>query len=104
MSGYRSLFKIWSVRMARVIPKIVLGFGLIGFAATPAFASYAVFIGSNLTEDGSTMLGGTGDEPSSHWLEIVPHRSWPAESTIGGDARCGHCGAGNNAYRQKSRD
>jgi dipeptidase len=68
--------------MARVIPKIMLAFGLVGFTTTAAFASYAVFVGSNLTEDGSTMLGGTGDEPSSHWLEIVPHRSWPAESKI----------------------
>jgi dipeptidase len=68
--------------MARVISKIMLALGLVGFTATPAFASYAIFVGSNLTEDGSTMLGGTGDEPSSHWLEIVPHRSWPAESKI----------------------
>jgi dipeptidase len=68
--------------MARVIPNIALALGLIGFAATPAFASYAIFVGSNLTADGSTLLGGTGDEPSSHWLEIVPHRSWPAESKI----------------------
>ena len=28
------------------------------------------------------MLGGTGDEPSSHWLEIVPHRKGPAGSKI----------------------
>ena len=68
--------------MARLISKIILAFGLVGFTTTPAFASYAVFVGSNLTEDGSTMLGGTGDEPSSHWLEIVPHHSWPAESKI----------------------
>jgi dipeptidase len=45
-------------------------------------ASYAIFVGSNLTEDGSTLLGGTGDEPSSHWLEIVPHRKGPAGSKI----------------------
>ena len=67
--------------MARVIPNIALAFGLVGFAAIPAFASYAIFVGSNLTADGSTLLGGTGDEPSSHWLEIVPHRSWPARSS-----------------------
>jgi len=73
--------------MARVIPNIALALGLIGFAATPAFASYAIFVGSNLTADGSTLLGGTGDEPSSHWLEIVPHRSWPAESFFVGRAR-----------------
>jgi len=68
--------------MPGIVPKLMLAIGLIGVAATPANASYAIFVGSNLTEDGSTMLGGTGDEPSSHWLEIVPHRSWPAGSKI----------------------
>jgi dipeptidase len=68
--------------MERIFPILVIAFGLTGLAATPALASYAIFVGSNLTEDGSTMVGGTGDEPSSHWLEIVPHRSWPAGSKI----------------------
>src|SRR5579871_6913255 len=49
---------------------------------TPARASYAIFVGSALTADGSTLLGGTGDEPSSHWLEIVPRATHPAGSTI----------------------
>jgi dipeptidase len=47
-----------------------------------AWASYAIFVGKNLTADGSTLLGGTGDEPSSHWLEIVPRVTHPAGSTI----------------------
>lgn len=47
-----------------------------------AWASYAIFVGRNLTADGSTFLGGTGDEPSSHWLEIVPRANHPAGSTI----------------------
>ncbi len=68
--------------MSRVIRWREIAWGLVGLAATPALASYAVFVGSNLTADGSTLLGGTGDEPSSHWLEIVPHRSWPAGATI----------------------
>ena len=35
------------------------------------------------------MLGGTGDEPSSHWLEIVPRKTYPSGATIrvGVDAR-----------------
>jgi dipeptidase len=49
---------------------------------THAWASYAIFVGKNLSADGSTLLGGTGDEPSSHWLEIVPRASHPAGSTI----------------------
>ena len=43
---------------------------------------YAIFVGKNLTADGSTLLGGTGDEPSSHWLEIVPRKTHPAGTTI----------------------
>jgi dipeptidase len=51
-------------------------------AATPAWASYGFYVGRNLTADGSVLLGGTGDEPSSHWLEIVPRRNHAAGETI----------------------
>ena len=44
--------------------------------------SYAIYIGRNLTADGSVFLAGYGDEPSSHWLEIVPPREHPAGSEI----------------------
>ncbi len=37
-----------------------------------AFGSYAIYVGKNLTQDGSVLIGGSGDEVSSHWLEIVP--------------------------------
>jgi len=47
-----------------------------------AHASYCVYVGKNLTVDGSVFLGGYGDEPSSHWLEIVPRREYPAGTTI----------------------
>ena len=54
-----------------------------------AWASYAIFVGNHLAADGGTMLGGTGDEPSSHWLEIVPRKTYPSGATIraGVDAR-----------------
>lgn len=39
---------------------------------TPALGSYAIYVGKNLTKDGSVLIGGSGDEVSSHWLEIVP--------------------------------
>lgn len=39
-------------------------------------ASIAYYVGKNLTADGSVLLGGYGDEPSSHWLEIVPPREF----------------------------
>ena len=48
----------------------------------PAAASYGIYVGRNLTADGSVFLGGTGDEVSSHWLEIVPARSYPDGATI----------------------
>ena len=51
-------------------------------SACPAWASYGIYVGRNLTADGSVLLGGTGDEPSSHWLEIVPRRTHAAGETI----------------------
>ncbi|MFN2329260.1 MAG: C69 family dipeptidase [Chromatocurvus sp.] len=47
-----------------------------------AHASYGYYVGKNLTVDGSVLLGGTGEEPSSHWLEIVPRQSHAADATI----------------------
>ena len=47
-----------------------------------AGASYGIYVGKDLTVDGSVLLGGTGDEVSSHWLEIVPRRTHPAGATI----------------------
>src|SRR5262245_39361982 len=48
----------------------------------PARASVAVYVGKNRTADGSVLLAGYGDEPSSHWLEIVPRKDWPAGATF----------------------
>ena len=46
-------------------------------------ASYGYYVGKNLTADGSVLLGGTGEEPSSHWLEIVPAaQTHPAGATV----------------------
>ena len=44
--------------------------------------SYAIYVGRNLTADGLPYLAGYGDEPSSHWLEIVPRRQHAAGATI----------------------
>jgi len=46
------------------------------------WASYGIYVGKNLTADGSVFLAGYGDEPSSHWLEIVPAREWPSGATL----------------------
>ncbi|MGY8795316.1 MAG: C69 family dipeptidase, partial [Woeseiales bacterium] len=47
-----------------------------------AAASYAIYVGKNLTEDGSVFIGGSGDEVSSHWLEVVPAKDHPSGATI----------------------
>lgn len=44
--------------------------------------SYALYIGKNHTSDGVPYLAGYGDEPSSHWLEIVPRRTHVADATV----------------------
>ena len=52
------------------------------FSAGPVCASYGIYVGRNLTADGSVFLGGSGDEVSSHWLEIVPAKDHPEGATI----------------------
>jgi len=44
--------------------------------------SYGLFIGRNLTADGHAWLGGYGDEPSSHWLEIIEEQDHPDSATL----------------------
>ena len=45
--------------------------------------SYAIYIGKNHSRTGHAWLGGYGDEPSSHWLEIVPAADHAEGTTIG---------------------
>ncbi len=44
--------------------------------------SYAIYVGKNHTRDGHAWIGGYGDEPSSHWLEVEPRRQHPEGTTI----------------------
>ena len=44
--------------------------------------SYSIYVGKNLTANGNIIIGGYGDEPSSHWLEIVPERDYSDGNTI----------------------
>lgn len=44
--------------------------------------SYGLYIGKNHSADGIAYLGGYGDEPSSHWLEIVPAARHEQGATI----------------------
>ncbi|TIC96178.1 putative dipeptidase B [Colletotrichum higginsianum] len=50
--------------------------------AGPASASYAFYVGKDLTADGSVMVGGTGEEVSSHWLQLFPARDHAPNATI----------------------
>ncbi|MCW4149937.1 C69 family dipeptidase [Halomonas sp. 18H] len=47
-----------------------------------ASASYAYYVGKNLTDEGAVMIGGTGEEVSSHWLEIMPAEDHSADDTV----------------------
>jgi hypothetical protein len=44
--------------------------------------SYGLYIGRNLTSDRHAWLGGYGDEPSSHWLEIIAAQEHSACSNV----------------------
>lgn len=45
-------------------------------------ASLFLYVGKNLTQDGNVMVAGFGDEPSSHWLSIVPRQKYPKGATF----------------------
>jgi dipeptidase len=44
--------------------------------------SIGFYVGSELTENGNTILGGFGHEPSSHWIDIVPAQEHPEGSVV----------------------
>jgi dipeptidase len=44
--------------------------------------SYCIYVGKNLSGDGCAYLAGYGDEPSSHWLAIVPAHSHSLEAAV----------------------
>lgn len=55
---------------------------ILALCSVPATASYAFYVGSSLTATGSVLIGGTGEEVSSHWLQIYPAADHPANATI----------------------
>jgi dipeptidase len=65
----------------RAIRLFLVGVALVAMGSRAA-ASYAVYVGKNLTADGSVFLAGYGDEPSSHWLEIVPRMTHKPGTTM----------------------
>ncbi len=64
------------------LPRTIAALVSIAAAAPPSHASYAIYVGAQLTADGSVIIGGTGEEVSSHWLEIVPRRRHRPGATI----------------------
>ncbi len=62
--------------------RLFMALAALAMASASLRASYGIYVGKNLTADGSVFLAGYGDEPSSHWLEIIPAREWPVGATI----------------------
>ncbi|KAH7000425.1 peptidase family C69-domain-containing protein [Ilyonectria destructans] len=64
--------------MALILPALTFA----SLLASPVAASYAFYVGKNLTADGSVLVGGTGEEVSSHWLQLFPERDHASNATI----------------------
>ena len=62
--------------------RVLTAAAVLAAACDFSWASYDIYVGRNLMVDGSVFLAGYGDEPSSHWLEVVPGREWPSGATI----------------------
>jgi hypothetical protein len=58
--------------------KVIIAACLAGSAS----ASYGFYVGKHLSATNATLLGGTGEEVSSHWLQIFPAADHPPNSTI----------------------
>lgn len=68
--------------MIRPLILLLAAAGLCLAPASDSAASYGIYVGNQRTADGSVLLGGTGDEVSSHWLEIVPRQTHPEGATL----------------------
>ncbi len=77
----RLLLTVRVSRAARQLP-VLFGAAILALQPSLAAASYAIYVGKHLTADGSVFLGGSGDEVSSHWIEIVPARDHAPGSTV----------------------
>ena len=60
-----------------IVPMLVLL-----FLPCLSHASYAFYVGRSLTSTGYPMVGGTGEEVSSHWLQLFPAADHAPNSTI----------------------
>jgi hypothetical protein len=55
---------------------------LLSLHAACTTASYAFYVGSELTASGSVMIGGTGEEVSSHCLQLFPAADYASNATV----------------------
>lgn len=78
--------RLLSRRGSLLDASIALAGLVVALAVGTTHASDAIYVGKNLTKSGAVLLAGFGDEPSSHWLSIVPrHQHPPGETlTVGG--------------------
>lgn len=85
MRRFHSLSR--SLRPTTIVAGLLTAF-LILASQQVVLASVLIYVGKNLTKDGSVLLAGYGDEPSSHWLSIVPRQQHPTGATkpVGGTA------------------
>ncbi len=60
---------------------LLTSFLMVGTFPSQLGGSCALYVGRNLTADGSVLLGGYGDEPSSHWIEVTPAIDHPDGTT-----------------------
>ncbi|PGH34378.1 hypothetical protein GX50_02745 [[Emmonsia] crescens] len=61
---------------------LIKGLVALAYLAAPITASYAFYVGKDLTADGGVLIGGTGEEVSSHWLQLFPARDHAPNETI----------------------
>ncbi|KAJ4287568.1 hypothetical protein N0V90_012271 [Kalmusia sp. IMI 367209] len=54
----------------------------LGYLIPSTTASHAFYVGRDLTASNATLVGGTGEEVSSHWLQIFPAADRAANATI----------------------
>ncbi|KAK2592331.1 hypothetical protein QQS21_009950 [Conoideocrella luteorostrata] len=54
---------------------------LLGYCSS-VLASYAFYVGKSLTQDGGVLVGGTGEEVSSHWLQLFPAKNHTTNETV----------------------
>ena len=67
--------------MRLFILQSIFAMALVGLSPA-GHASHAFYVGKNLTADHGVLIGGTGEEVSSHWLNIIAAADHAANATV----------------------